>query len=98
MVFSTKHEGRLSLFESLTRLCANWLMHAWNTTALPFTVATLSSVFKFLMNVDLLTKLWPRASSAKILIFSLASYPDRLWVSYARVACVYPDVPATLAV
>ena len=58
------HDGRLPRHETplpsfgLTGKC----MHGTQGHRL-FTVATLSSIFKILMNVDLLTALWHHASS-----------------------------------
>ena len=40
----------------LARLSGSWRMHHWNTRALPFTVATLSSVLRFLTNSNICTQ------------------------------------------
>ena len=70
--------GHVAHFRNaLPALRAIWQMHDWKTRALPLTVATLSSVLRFLTNADLGTEAWLHASSANILICSFASSRKR---------------------
>lgn len=67
-IASTAEQG-LSYF--CMRAClpifrVHWLMHAWSTRAVPFTVETLSSIFRFLMNFDLLTEMLTRNKCAPV--------------------------------
>ena len=62
------HDARCPILKHIAVFRAKWLLHTWNTKALPFAVATLSSVFKFLIHADLSTELWLHASSDEILI------------------------------